>query len=76
MQFKQTPEPAHTAIVEVRRKFRDIPGDPQFPTLVPPLLVYGDLFLYMRHYITCGNLARLASDHGDLLEETVQADRE
>ena len=29
----------------------------------------GDLFLYMRHYITCGNLARVASNHGDILED-------
>ena len=29
----------------------------------------GDLFLYMRHYITCGNLERLASNHGDILED-------
>ncbi len=27
----------------------------------------GDLVLYMRHYISCGNMERLASDHGDLL---------
>ena len=29
----------------------------------------GDLFLYMRHYITCGNMDRLASDHGDMLAD-------
>ena len=29
----------------------------------------GDLFLYMRHYITCGNIERLASSHVDLLED-------
>lgn len=29
----------------------------------------GDLFLYMRHYITCGNMERLASNHGDILED-------
>lgn len=27
----------------------------------------GDLVLYMRHYISCGNMERLASDHGDIL---------
>jgi predicted nucleotidyltransferase len=29
----------------------------------------GDLFLYMRHYITCGNMERLASSHVDILED-------
>lgn len=29
----------------------------------------GDLFLYMRHYITCGNMDRLASSHVDILED-------
>jgi predicted nucleotidyltransferase len=29
----------------------------------------GDLFLYMRHYITCGNIERLGSDHGDILDD-------
>lgn len=42
-QFKQTPEPGNTAIVDVRRKFWDLPGDPQYPNVVPPLLVYADL---------------------------------
>ena len=42
-QFKQTPEPGHTAIVDVRRKFWDLPGDPNYPNVVPPLLVYADL---------------------------------
>ena len=42
-QFKQTPEPGHTAIVDVRRKFWDLPGDPEYPNVVPPLLVYADL---------------------------------
>ena len=42
-QFKQTPEPGQTAIVDVRRKFWDLPGDPNYPNVVPPLLVYADL---------------------------------
>lgn len=29
----------------------------------------GDLFLYMRHYITCGNMERIGSDHGDILAD-------
>lgn len=29
----------------------------------------GDLFLYLRHYITCGNMERLASDHDDMLDD-------
>lgn len=41
--FKQAPEPGHTAIVDVRRKFWDLPGDPDYPNVVPPLLVYADL---------------------------------
>lgn len=42
-QFKQTPEPGQTAIVDVRRKFWELPGDPDYPNVVPPLLVYADL---------------------------------
>ncbi len=41
--FKQDPAPGHTAVVEVRRKFWDFPGDPAHPNLVPPLLIYADL---------------------------------
>ena len=29
----------------------------------------GDLFLYLRHYITCGNMEHLASDHADILDD-------
>ncbi len=29
----------------------------------------GDLVLYLRHYITCGNMERLASDHDDMLAD-------
>ncbi len=29
----------------------------------------GDLVLYLRHYVTCGNMDRLASDHGDILDD-------
>ena len=42
-QFKQTPEPGHTAIIEVRRRFWDFPSGRNDPHVVPPLLVYADL---------------------------------
>lgn len=29
----------------------------------------GDLFLYMRHYVDCGNMERLASRHRDILDD-------
>lgn len=36
-------EPGRTAIVEVRKKFWNFPGDPERPTIAPPVLVYADL---------------------------------
>lgn len=39
----KTSEAGRTAVVEVRRRFWDFPGDPQLPGLVPPLLIYADL---------------------------------
>ena len=42
-QFRQAPEPGNAAIVDVRRKFWDLPGDVNYPNVVPPLLVYADL---------------------------------
>jgi hypothetical protein len=35
--------PGHTAVVEVRKRFWNFPGDPEHVDLVPPLLVYADL---------------------------------
>ena len=29
----------------------------------------GDLFLYLRHYISCGNMDSLATEHGDILDD-------
>jgi hypothetical protein len=37
------PAPGHTAIVEVRKRFWNFPGEENHPDLVPPLLVYADL---------------------------------
>jgi len=41
--FLKEPAPGHTAVVEVRKRFWNFPGDPQHNNLVPPLLVYADL---------------------------------
>lgn len=41
--FMKEPAPGHTAVVEVRKRFWNFPGDPQHTNLVPPLLVYADL---------------------------------
>jgi hypothetical protein len=41
--FTKDPAPGHTAVVEVRRRFWNFPGDPLHPTLAPPVLVYADL---------------------------------
>lgn len=41
--FMQEAAPGHTAVVEVRKQFWNFPADPQYPGLVPPLLVYADL---------------------------------
>lgn len=41
--FMKEPAPGHTAVVEVRERFWNFPGDPQHSNLVPPLLVYADL---------------------------------
>ncbi|MDP3798559.1 MAG: type IV toxin-antitoxin system AbiEi family antitoxin [Polaromonas sp.] len=41
--FMKEPEPGHTAVVEVRKRFWNFPGDPRHNNLVPPLLVYADL---------------------------------
>jgi hypothetical protein len=43
MKFLKEPEPGHTAVVEVRKRFWDFPAEPHHPDLVPPLLVYADL---------------------------------
>jgi hypothetical protein len=43
LKFKQEPAPGHIALVEVRRKFWNFPGDPAHPDLVPALLTYADL---------------------------------
>jgi len=43
MKFLKEPEPGHTAVVEVRKRFWDFPGEPDHPNLVPPLLIYADL---------------------------------
>jgi hypothetical protein len=41
--FLKAPEPGHTAVVEVRRKFWNFPGDAVRPNVTPPVLVYADL---------------------------------
>jgi len=41
--FLKTPEPGHTAVVEVRRKFWNFPGDVERADVTPPVLVYADL---------------------------------
>jgi hypothetical protein len=41
--FMKEPAPGHTAVVEVRKRFWNFPGDPGHKDLVPPLLVYADL---------------------------------
>lgn len=45
MKFLKQPEPGHTAVVEVRRRFWNFPADTgsSRTELVPPLLVYADL---------------------------------
>ena len=43
MKFLKEPAPGHTAVVEVRKRFWSFAGDPEFPTVVPPVLVYADL---------------------------------
>lgn len=43
MKFLKEPGPGHTAVVEVRKRFWDFPGEPNHPNLVPPLLIYADL---------------------------------
>jgi len=43
MKFLKDPEPGHTAVVEVRKRFWSFPTTPHHPDLVPPLLVYADL---------------------------------
>lgn len=41
--FLKTPEPGHTAVVEVRRKFWNFPDDAGRTDVTPPVLVYADL---------------------------------
>ncbi len=41
--FRKEPAPGHTAIVDVRKRFWNFPGDPHHPDTVPPVLVYADL---------------------------------
>lgn len=43
MKFLKEPAPGHTAVVEVRKRFWNFPGDPAHTNVVPPLLVYADL---------------------------------
>src|SRR3990167_3853110 len=43
MKFLKEPAPGHTAVVEVRKRFWNFPGDPAYTNVVPPLLVYADL---------------------------------
>ena len=43
LKFLKEPAPGHTAVVEVRKRFWDFPGEPNHPNVVPPLLVYADL---------------------------------
>jgi len=39
----RTPEPGHTAPVDIRRQFWNFPVDGTHPGVVPPLLIYADL---------------------------------
>jgi hypothetical protein len=41
--FLKTPEAGQTAVVEVRRKFWNFPGDVERADVTPPVLVYADL---------------------------------
>jgi len=41
--FLKEPEPGNTAVVEVRRRFWNFPGDPAHPGITPLVLVYADL---------------------------------
>ncbi len=41
--FLKQPEPGHTAVVKVRRKFWNFPGIAAHPDVTPPVLVYADL---------------------------------
>ncbi len=41
--FMKEAGPRHTAVVEVRKRFWNFPGDPEHGNMVPPLLVYADL---------------------------------
>lgn len=41
--FLKTPEPGHTAVVDVRRKFWNFPDDAGRTDVTPPVLVYADL---------------------------------
>lgn len=41
--FNKAPAPGHTAVVEVRRRFWNFPGDPLHPNLAPHILIYADL---------------------------------
>lgn len=41
--FLKAPEPGHTAVVEVRRKFWNFPTDADRADVTPPVLVYADL---------------------------------
>jgi hypothetical protein len=41
--FLKEPAPGHTAIVDVRKRFWNFPGEANHPDAVPPILVYADL---------------------------------
>ena len=41
--FHNEPAPGHTAVVEVRKRFWNFPGEALHPDTVPPVLVYADL---------------------------------
>ena len=41
--FLKDPQPGHSAVVEVRRRFWRFTGDPRNTSVVPPILVYADL---------------------------------
>lgn len=43
LKLRHAPEHGYEAVVEVRRRFWDFPGDPHFANVVPPLLAYADL---------------------------------
>lgn len=43
MKFLKEPEPGHTAVVDIRKRFWNFPGELNHPNLVPPLLIYADL---------------------------------